>query len=168
VISGSRPRKLATGAASALATLAMLPASALGGQSVSPPDEFSATDQYVESVPTSRGPNAPGVQKRRKASLPPAVGARIDREGGTSAAKLEQIATSPDLGAPPTQPARPNRKPGNARVDSSPSVSAAAVGALGEDEDGSLLGLIGALVLITGLAVGTAGYRYRKHKNAPG
>lgn len=169
VIRRFRPRTIATAAASTLVTLALVPACALAGEaaSVAPPDEFSATDQYVESVPTSRGPKAPGVHKRPKAPLPTALAARIDREGGAAAADLEQVATSPDLGAP-AKSAKAERKPRSARPHATPSVSSAAVGALGDGEDASLYWLLGALVLITGLAVGTAGYRHRKHKNAAG
>ena len=168
---GPLSRKLAIAAASTLASLAMVPSpvsAADQAASVSPADEFSATDQYVESVPTSRGPRAPAVQKRPKAPLPPAVSALIDRDGGAAAAKLEQVATSPDLGAPPARPASHREPPRHSRAVSSPSVPSAAVSALGEGEDGSLVRLLGALVLITGLAVGTAGYRHHKHKSSAG
>jgi hypothetical protein len=171
VIAGPRFRKLAGAAAATLASLAIIPGSALGAAQApptAPPDEFSAADQYVESVPTSRGPNAPGVGKRPKAPLPPALSARIDREGGAVAAKLEQVATSPDLGAPPAQTASTDRKVRRARTESTPNVPSAAVGAVGEGEDGGLLRLLGAVLLITCLAVGTAGYRHRKHKNTTG
>jgi hypothetical protein len=164
-------RKLAIVATSTLASLAMLPSVALGADQaapVSPADEFSATDQYVESVPTSRGPKAPAVQERPKAPLPPAVSARLDRDAGAAAAKLEQVATSPDLGAPPPRSDARTEQPRHARAVSAPSVPSAAVSAVGEGEDGSLLRLLGALALITGLAVGTAGYRHHKHKSSAG
>jgi hypothetical protein len=161
----------ARGAAAAIvAAFMLLPsvAGAAGAGAVSLPDEFSAADQYVESVPTSRGPNRPGLEKRRKAPLPPAVNGRIEREGGSDATELEQIATSPDLGAPSQQSAAASgRKAYGARSTSSPSVPSAAVTALG-GEDGGLPWLPVALVLITALAVGTAGYRHHRYKSSAG
>jgi hypothetical protein len=171
VTAGPLSRKLAIAAVSTLASLAMLaPAASAADQaaSVSPADEFSATDQYVESVPTSRGPRAPAVHKRPKAPLPHAISARLDQDGGGDAAKLEQVATSADLGAPPARPKPDSGQPRHARAVSSPSVPSAAVSALGEGEDRSLVRLLGALALITGLAVGTAGYRHHKHKSSAG
>ena len=168
---GALSRKAAIAAVSCLVWLAMLPSSAPAAEqapSASPADEFSATDQYVESVPTSRGPKAPAVQKRPKAPLAPAVSARLDQEGGDSAAKLEQVATSQDLGAPAARPDSDSDRPRHARAVSTPSVPSAAVSAVGDGEDGSLLRLLGAIALITGLAVGMAGYRHYKHKSSAG
>jgi hypothetical protein len=165
-----RRGRLAMGAVASLAAASVLLPSSAGaaGEGVSSPaDEFSAADQYVESVPTSRGPRRPGLEKREKASLPASVSGRIEREGGADAAQLEQIATSPDLGAP-AKSAVPARRTEGAPAKSPPRVPAAAVTALGEGDDGGLPWLPVALVLITGLAVGTAGYRHHRYKNSAG
>jgi hypothetical protein len=162
-----RGARLALPLASACAALLLaLPAAAVGQQQQSVPsltDDFSAADQYVESVPTSRGPKAPGVDrkpKRSKAPLPPAVESKLGAQPEETAAKLEQIATSPELGAP-VERLQEGRKP-------SPRVPAATVSAVEDGAGASLTWLVVALLAITGIAVGTAAYRHHRARRTIG
>jgi hypothetical protein len=157
-------------AAAAVAMLA-LPSSALAATAAPPPsltDDFSAADQYVESVPTSRGPKVPGVGKHadrggkpRKAKLSPAVVTELRSQPGGAAHTLERIATEPELGAPVEQLRTTSSK-------SLPAVPTATVTAVGEGEQDSIVLLVIALALITALAAGTAGHRYYERRKAAG
>jgi len=131
-------------------------------------DDFSAADQYVESVPTSRGPKVPGVGKHssrsakpRRAKLPATVRTQLENEAGGTAVTLKRIATEPDLGAPVE-----NLRP--ARSQSAPRVPTATVQAVGEGEQDNLLWLLIALSVITALAAGAAGHRYYERRKAAG
>jgi hypothetical protein len=133
-------------------------------------DDFSAADQYVESVPTAGGPKAPGVgtkpnkkaNKRRSdqdasAPLPKSVESSLQRQPEETAAVLERIATSPDYGAP-TKKLRTRAK--------ATRIPAATVSAVGEGEQGTLTWLLVALLAITGLAAGTTAYRRYQAKKS--
>ena len=92
------PLRARAAIAAGLFTL-LLAAPAAGAQTPVLPEDFSAADQYVESVPTSSGPkparkekSKPGEEKVVPVPVPPAV----SELGG----KLEEVATSPALGAP--------------------------------------------------------------------
>jgi hypothetical protein len=121
------------------------------------PGDFSAADQYVESVPTSGGPHAavdkPNVGK--SVPLPPGISGRLTGKGGS---QLKEVATSSKLGAPAKRLHRTER--------SSPSVPSAAVSAI--DEGGSsMIWLLLALLLVTGVVVGTAGHRLYNQSKTP-
>lgn len=127
------------------------------------PEEFSAADQYVESVPTSSGPKPARAEKRRPAgeqgdvALPPVqIPAAVSELDGS----LEEVATSPTLGAP-------ERGLRDASADS-PGVPSAAVSAVGDADGGRLLWLLLAILIVTGALVGTAGYRHRARNRATG
>ena len=60
-------------------------------------DDFSAADQYVESVPTARGPKVPGVGKQRDRAgrsenaaptLSPEVRSSLERQSDETAGQL--------------------------------------------------------------------------------
>jgi hypothetical protein len=123
------------------------------------PEEFSAADQYVESVPTSGGPKPAKDTKRARSEakesvapspVPPAV-SRLEPA-------LKEVATSPALGAP-------ERGLEDAPADN-PAVPAATVSAVDDADDDRLLWLLLALVVISGAIAGTAGYRHRARKRA--
>lgn len=147
-----------------VALVALALASPAGAQDPALTDDFSAADQYVESVPTSRGPKVPGVGKDRKkrAQLPAAVKDRLQSQSQETAAKLEQIATSPDYGAP----AQPERKQ-RSGSKSLPRVPVATVNASQGEQD-TLLWLLISLLSITGLAAGTATYRHHQRRKSAG
>jgi hypothetical protein len=65
-----------------------------------PPPDASAVDAYRESVPTSAGTHVVGSRVQRVVPLPPAIETRVRGDAGRSAALLEHVATSSDLGAP--------------------------------------------------------------------
>jgi hypothetical protein len=143
-----------------MAAVLALPASAAAAtpQTELRPDEFSAADQYKESVPTSRGPRAPGVERKQSYPLPLDVGARLQREARPFAARLEKVATSSQLGAPQRE-----LKSSRGKADT-PSVPTAAVSALDGSGGGELLWLLIALLAITGLLAGTAAHRHYQHR----
>ena len=151
------------------AALAADPAPAGGQPAPSLTDNFSAADQYVESVPTSRGPKVPGVGsgrkheqrsgKQPKAELPASVVTQLRSQPKETAATLERIATEPDLGAPV-------EKLRSSRDKSAPRVPTATVRAVGEGEDDSLVWLLIALVAITVLVSGKAAHRHYERRNA--
>jgi hypothetical protein len=131
-------------------------------------DDFSAADQYVESVPTARGPKVPGVGKPRRGDkgnetpkLSPTVKSGLERQPDETATQLERIATSPDYGAPAEKLRTVDVKP-SARVP------AAAVSAVGEGEESTLTWLLVALIATTLLAAGTAAYRRYQSRNTAG
>src|SRR4029453_932940 len=125
------------------------------------PEDFSAADQYVESVPTSSGPK-PARKPARKnrvehaqtsIPVPPPV---KDLDG-----TLKKVATSPTLGAP-------ERSLPDAKADT-PKVPSATVSAIDDADGGRLLWLLLALVLVSGATVGAASYRHRaRRKTARG
>src|SRR5919201_3646408 len=65
----------------------------------SSPSGQSAGDQYVETLPTTRGPRAPGRHKRVR-KISPQVTRKIETLGGSDSAELKTLATSAALGAP--------------------------------------------------------------------
>jgi hypothetical protein len=136
----------------------LVAAPAAGAQSPVLPEEFSAADQYVESVPTSAGPRPArdakskrtGQAKVAPAPIPPAV----DDLGGT----LKEVATSPRLGAP-------DRGLPDAQVKD-PGVPSAAVSSIDNADGGRLLWLLLALLAVSGAIAGTATYRHRARRKA--
>lgn len=146
-----------------LAALLAVPA----GAAAETPQDFSAADQYVETVPTTKGPSATKDRKRSRTPLPPSVAAKLRGQGGADAAALEQVATSSDFGAPQgtgraadkENGAGDRRSPRNRTAV--PSASVQAVRGGGED----LLWLLLALVAITGLMVGAVTYQRHRDKD---
>lgn len=121
-----------------------------------PPPDDSAITQYVEQVPAAGGPKAPGVGPPGKpAPLSAAIRANLKSSGGADSHVLEQLATSPELGAP-------NRRkhtqvsviwPSENRPSASGSLSAA-VTAVGEG-GGARFAIVGlALIGITVAVLG--------------
>ena len=124
------------------------------------PGDFSASDQYVETVPTSHGPNAAEGSKHGRTPLSAGAAAKLRNQGGADAASLEAIATSSDYGAP--QAKRRHGKGGSSK--STPAVPSASVAAVRES-GGDLLWLLLALLAVTGLLIGTVAYqRHRDSK----
>jgi hypothetical protein len=117
------------------------------------PEDFSAADQYVESIPTSEGSKPAGGSK---VDLP----ARLPLQPGAGGDKLEQIATAPELGAP--------RKRLHAARADEPDVPAALVSAIGENAGSNLLPLVIALLLVSGVVAGIAGHRHYRNRQTPG
>jgi hypothetical protein len=153
---------LALSVAATLAVPALVPAAGAqeftsdGSQSPALTDDFSAADQYVESVPTSRGPKVPGVGKRAKHEAPALSSqakASLSPLPEETAAELERIATSAELGAPTEKLETPKR--------TSTRVPAATVRASEVGDDDNLLWLVIALVALTALALSGAYLRHR-------
>jgi hypothetical protein len=130
------------------------------------PQDFSASDQYVETLPTTSGPSATDDPRRGKTPLRPSVAAKLRDQGGADASRLEAVATSSDFGAPQGTSDRSDKKNGNRRdsrnTTAIPSASVQAVRGGGED----LLWLLLALLAITGLMVGAVTYRRHKDSNS--
>jgi hypothetical protein len=130
------------------------------------PQDFSASDQYVETLPTTSGPSATDDRRRGKTPLRPSIAAKLRDQGGADASRLEAVATSSDFGAPQGTSDRSDKKNGNRRdsrnTTAIPSASVQAVREGGED----LLWLLLALLAITGLMVGAVTYRRHKDSNS--
>jgi hypothetical protein len=135
----------------------------------SSPSGQSAGDQYVETLPTTRGPRAPGRHKRAKKTSP-GVTRKIEALGGSDAAELKTLATSTALGAPGDTASSKGSSKSASRSDrrhggSAPAVPAAAINAV--DGGQAAIGwLVVALLAITALALGAAGYQRRRHKGS--
>jgi hypothetical protein len=123
----------------------------------------SAVSQYVEQVPAAGGPKAPGVGPRGKPRpLTAAVRTQLMASGGADAQVLDQLATSPDLGAPARQGHAQGRviRPSEDRSSASDSLSAA-VTAVGEG-GGARFAILGVLLIgITVAVLGSARRRVR-------
>lgn len=145
-------------AAAVVALLASLLLAAPPALAASPGD-YSAADQYVETLPTSRGPSATKDPDRGRSGLPARLRDKLYAQAGTDAASLEELATSGEFGAPQGTggPADNNAKGGSSAV---PTASVKAV----RDSGGDLLWLLLALLAITGLMVGAVAYQ--RHKNS--
>jgi hypothetical protein len=154
-----RPRagrlQAALALASSLAVVALL---APPAQAAPLSEDFSAADQYVESVPTSKGPHPATGRGEETAPLPPGVGGRLEGETG---AELRQVATSSRLGAPQ------HRLPDTGEP-SPPSIPSAATSAIDDGGSGWLIWLVFVLLAVTGVVAGTAGHRHYKQRKATG
>jgi hypothetical protein len=145
-----------------LGAIVLMPVTPAGAAS---PDDFSAADQYVETLPTSRGPNATKDAKRGRTRLPAGIATKLQGEGGTDAASLQTIATDSEYGAPQAdRPDADKKKQGGGRSSSSavPSASVEAV----RNGGGDMLWLLLALLAITGLMVGAVAYQRHRDSNS--
>jgi hypothetical protein len=149
------PATAAAGTSPADQSAAGVPAR--GAQS---PDNFSSGDQYVETIPSTKGPRVVDDKHHKAVKLPAGIEQRL-RQGGPDSDKLLQIATSTELGAPDQK--LPKERRANQR--SRPGVPSAAIDAVGGGHSGIDLLAIWLLV-ITALALGTVGYRRYKNRNA--
>jgi hypothetical protein len=166
--------------------LAALPGSAWAGTDFSSsgsdpygsaPSGLSAGDQYVETLPTTKGPRAPGRGKHAR-KLSRGAERRLERLGGSDAAALKSLATSTSLGAPRDAAgsgkgssgkgshkggSRNGTRPGK----STPAVPSAAINAVDGGEAG-LGWLVLAILAITALALGAVGYQRHRDKGSAG
>lgn len=127
------------------------------------PGDYSAADQYVETLPTSRGASPTQESDRGRSRLPARLRDKLYAQAGTDAASLEELATSGEFGAPQgTGGAADNNAKGGSS-GSTPAVPTASVKAV-RDSGGDLLWLLLALLAITGLMVGAVAYQ--RHKNS--
>jgi hypothetical protein len=129
------------------------------------PGDYSAADQYVETLPTSRGPSATkeSEQRGRSARLPERLRDKLHAQAGTDGASLEELATSGEFGAPQGTGGSADKDSKRSSSGSTPAVPTASVKAVRES-GGDLLWLLLALLAITGLMVGAVAYQ--RHKNS--
>jgi hypothetical protein len=130
----------------------------------SSPQDFSASDQYVETLPTAGGPSATKDGRHRETPLRSSVAAKLHSQGGADAARLETIATSSEFGAPQRTTGRADKKSGSQDRRDSRAIPSASVQAVREG-GGDLLWLLLAILAITGLMVGTVIYQRHKDSN---
>jgi hypothetical protein len=159
VLRGRGTNRLALATAFATAALA-LPGTAFA-------QSGGLIDQYIEDVPTSGGTHHAGTGGSggtgstgssaavTPASLPSDVKTKLEDRGGKDSEILQEIATSPRFGAPPTASAAV------LTANSSPNPFSAAVGALTDGSDGRMVGLFVALLAITAVSLGFAAARRR-------
>jgi hypothetical protein len=145
-----------------------LPASAAGFDSTGSqpagaqsPNNFSAGDQYVETLPSTKGPKAADGKGHKQVRLPHHVEQKLLKQGGSETAQLMQIATSSQLGAP--DQVLHKRKDARKRdSETRPAVPSAAIDAVGGGHAG--LGML-VLWLLVITAVGLGAISYRRYKN---
>ena len=154
-------------------------AAAADSLGISVPGNQSAGDQYVETLPTTKGPRAPG-RKGHARKLSREAAAKLQRQGGSDAATLKALATSPALGAPTarsgngaqrksshtsvgTRHSRGHGRNGRRHGSATPAVPSAAINTADGGEAG-LGWLVFALVGITAVLLGGVGYQRRRHK----
>jgi hypothetical protein len=131
------------------------------------PNDFSASDQYVETLPTSKGPSATKDRKAARRALPSEVASRLEKLGGADAAALEAVATATEFGAPQGKAgsADNSKRKGRGSSGSTPAVPSASVEAV-RDDGGDLLWLLLALLAISGLMVGAVAYQRHRNSNS--
>lgn len=162
---------LVAGAALALASAA--PAAAQ-----ETPLDFSAGDQYVETVPTAKGPRVADRErsKRSRSGLSTRVQRLIQSQGGAAAGTLSEVASSEGLGAPTASSGSDGgsgKGSGNGSGadrgsgEGSPSVPSATISAVGGG-DATLGWLAVALLAITTVALGAFGYQRHRNRDASG
>jgi hypothetical protein len=136
----------------------------------------SAGDQYVETLPTTKGPRAADKGKHTK-KLSPALKRKLAQLGGSDAASLSALATSPGLGAPDS-PASAGKGKGNSsggngtshrkRHDrNTPAVPSAAINAV-DGGDAGLGWLVLGILAITALALGAVALQRHRDKGSTG
>ena len=124
----------------------------------------SAIAQYIEAVPTSSGDRVAGAsptlhQAAQPQAPSPQVARTIKRQGGSDAAALTRIVSSPDYGAPTHAPPHESAIASPAFLAArDPTVLSAAFSG-GSSHDVALF--LGALALITGAAIAAAVVRRR-------
>jgi hypothetical protein len=179
----ARVAALAVLAAALLLTAVPAAASAAGDDiGLSVPGHQSAGDQYVETLPTTRGPRAPGRNKHAK-RLSKDVTRKLQKLGGSDAATLKALATSPALGAPVDSgdaegkakgsngssngKGSHDRRSGDGKRhgSSAPAVPSAAINAV-DGGDAGLGWLVLAILAITALSLGAVGYQRRRDKGS--
>ena len=114
----------------------------------------SAISQYVEGVPGVGGTKAPGVGSPGKSRpLPAAIRARLKSAGGADAHVLQQLATSPQLGAPAHRRHAQSAviRPSEERSSATGALSAAVTAA--GDGGGTRFVVLGLALLATTVAV---------------
>jgi hypothetical protein len=158
---------LLIGSSIALAKLAPVE-QPLGAGALGAPDHFSAGDQYVETLPSAKGPKAANGKHGGSVDLPRKIEQTLVSHGGPDSTKLIQIATSTGLGAPEQKHGKGEGTRAKKR-DGSPQAAApsAAIDAVGGGEAG-LGWLVLALLVITALALGAVGYQRYKDRDASG
>jgi hypothetical protein len=180
---GARVAALAVLAAALLLTAvpAAVPAAAGSGGDdlgLSVPGNQSAGDQYVETLPTTKGPRAPGRKKHAK-RLSNGVTRKLRKLGGSDAATLKALATSTALGAPVDSgdakgsngssngKGSHDRRSGDGKRhrSSAPAVPSAAINAV-DGGDAGLGWLVLAILAITALSLGAVGYQRRRDKGS--
>jgi hypothetical protein len=141
------------------------------------PGNQSAGDQYVETLPTTKGPRAPRGGKHAK-KLSNGVTRKLQTQGGSDAATLEKLATSAALGAPVDNGAgaggkgksshatgsQGRSKNGKQHGGSAP-VPSAAINAVDGGEAG-LGWLVLAILSITALSLGAVAYQRHRDKGS--
>jgi len=181
------------------ALVAVLPAGALasgspgqpfdstGGQSYgSAPPNNSAGDQYVETVPTTKGPRTPGKVRHEK-KLAAGLQKKLAQQGGSDSGSLAALAATPDSssagdgaggssttsnGGGHNSGTSSEKSPAKGGSDSrhddkTTAFPSAAINAVDGGEAG-LGWLVVAILAITALALGAAVYQRRRDKGSTG
>ncbi len=145
----SRRLRVVTAAACILAASAVTQPAARAATPPEPPLD-PAIAVYVEQIPSGSGSVASTGTSGPRAEVPDAVAARIKAEGGGDAPALEEIVSSPALGAPSAAGSGAQAAGGDAaggEIGGGGARGEPAAASLWRDE--RLLGLVAALLLVT-------------------
>jgi hypothetical protein len=136
----------------------------------------SAGDQYVETLPTTKGPRAADKGKGKHVKkLDAALRQKLAKLGGSDAATLSALATSPGLGAPGSSATTGKSggagkgRAGHRERDTrnAPAVPSAAINAV-DGGDAGLGWLVLGILAITGLALGALALQRHRDKGSTG
>jgi hypothetical protein len=161
-------RLLAVWAAGLAALVLAAPA-----QAIDPNSQFDqpAAGQYIETLPGSGGPTAPGIGGHHGgpgAPLSPQALAQLRRGGGSLTGPLSQLATSRKLGAPSAPADKSAARRVAAQGDHQSFLGSLVDAAAPHSGSGATLWLILALVAVTAVAAGRATLNRRQSRRLAG
>ncbi|MFN2616409.1 MAG: hypothetical protein ABR581_04705 [Thermoleophilaceae bacterium] len=136
-------------------------AAPVSAHAATPASQFDqpALGQYIETLPGSGGPSAPGVGGGPHGPGAPLSGqalAGLRREGGSLASPLRQLATSRQYGAPPAGGSHQGQAIASRAGDDRSLASALADTVAPKGGSGGTLWLLLALLAVTAAAAGLA------------
>jgi hypothetical protein len=143
--------------------LAMAPPTAAQNPPEEPPSGVSSIDQYIEQIPTSRGSRMAGQGDGQGQPLSPQARRALREHGGSDAAALERIATSPAYGAP-ERPLRKSRNMVRPPTEDDASLRRALSAAIEAPGEGGewRLGVLAVVLVTTTAGLGTAAFLRRR------
>jgi hypothetical protein len=142
----------------ACALVVLFAAAPAYAQPAPPSPGASGVEQYRELVPGASGPTAPGVGTSGRAALPPAGQEALSQAPPQVASALEEIATSPEYGAPAGRDGTGTSGGGDVSTDAT---LESTLSAIGSASDARVLVVLFAVLGMTVAAVGLALSRRR-------
>ena len=143
--------------------VAAIGATSVSAQSAGQPTDprASAVSQYLEMVPTARGPNAPGVGEQRQSSLSRTAENALQAADPETAGVLKKIATSSAYGAPNDPTPNTSVGPPLEQPQATTTDVRTTIEAIASTNDTRLVGLLVVVLLTTLSAIALAVGRTR-------